>query len=376
MTIKKRSLCSSLAAALVSAAAVATPPPTPFAGVTLAGGDFAPDKLPGVHGTNYHYPAEAELRWAASEGFTVVRVPFRWERLQPAAFGPLHPPDLKLLDATVAHAKRHGLKVIFDAHNYGRYYPDGGPAEAGPTGRVGVEVPVEAFADFWGRVAERYREEDHLIFALMNEPHDQPLEAWVEALNAAIAAIRDAGAPQKVLVSGTGWSGANNWFRFRKDPYERANAQAILDVRDPADRWAVEVHQYLDFDGGGNDRRFPQTVDAGLSHLIPLTAWLKEHGISAVLGEFAVPAASCGDGPDQLGDEAIAAMLDHLHEHADVWDGWVWWAAGAWWLDDYDFDLTPDKPAGAGEVAQMPVLRRYMPVRPAVVPRTDPEPAE
>ena len=57
-----------------------------FAGVNLAGGEFG--KLPGTYGTDYTYPAPADIDYYVELGFNLIRVPFRWERLQPTLGAP------------------------------------------------------------------------------------------------------------------------------------------------------------------------------------------------------------------------------------------------------------------------------------------------
>jgi hypothetical protein len=54
-------------------------------GVNLAGAEFAADAahLPGVYGTDYAYPGNAEITAMAARGHKVIRVPLRWERIQP-----------------------------------------------------------------------------------------------------------------------------------------------------------------------------------------------------------------------------------------------------------------------------------------------------
>ena len=139
-----------------------------------------------------------------------------------------------------------------------------------------------------------------------------------------------------------------------------ANARALLEVVDPAGHWAVEIHQYLDPTHAGRDRVGPATTDVGVSALTPVTAWLKEHGLHGFLAEFAAAASSCGPGEDQLGDEALTRMLEHLHAPGSPWRGWAVWSAGPWWPDDEGHDLTPDKPEGAGEAVQMRWLKPFL----------------
>ena len=79
-------------------------------------------------------------------------------------------------------------------------------------------------------------------------PHDMPTEQWLGAANAAIAAIRKAGAHNLILVPGNSWTGAHSWL---DDWYGGPNGVWMLKVRDPQDHYAFEVHQYLDADSSG-----------------------------------------------------------------------------------------------------------------------------
>src|SRR5574340_181881 len=53
-------------------------------GINLAGAEFNGSKLPGVLNKDYVYPKEAEFDYFASIGANVIRLPFRWERIQPS----------------------------------------------------------------------------------------------------------------------------------------------------------------------------------------------------------------------------------------------------------------------------------------------------
>ena len=63
----------------------------------------------------------------------------------------------------------------------------------------------------WGKLALHFTSNPDVIFGLMNEPHDQSASAWLGSANAAIAAIRNAGASQEILVPGSYWDGAWTW---------------------------------------------------------------------------------------------------------------------------------------------------------------------
>jgi aryl-phospho-beta-D-glucosidase BglC (GH1 family) len=62
-----------------------------FAGVNLAGAEFG--KVPGTYATDYTYPAPASIDYFSQLGFNLIRVPFRWERLQPTLASPFAATD-------------------------------------------------------------------------------------------------------------------------------------------------------------------------------------------------------------------------------------------------------------------------------------------
>ena len=206
-------------------------------GVNLAGAEFGtPNHVPGVFGTDYIYPTHTEIDYYAAKGMSVVRLPFLWERLQRSENGPLDGAELARLDDVVSYTTGKGLKIEIEPHNYGY----GFGALIGS-----AQTPNAAFADLWGKLAFHYQSNPSVIFGLMNEPHDQSASVWLGSANAAIEAIRAAGASQEILVPGSYYDGAWTWTTSD-------NAAVIgTGVQDPAHNFAFEVHQYLDADGSG-----------------------------------------------------------------------------------------------------------------------------
>ncbi|MCF3642668.1 glycoside hydrolase family 5 protein, partial [Rhizobium sp. TRM95111] len=152
-------------------------------GINLAGAEFG--TLPGRYDTDYIYPSERTIRYFAERGFNAVRLPFRWERLQPRLMSGFDKAERTRLADTVTRLKAAGMTVVLDPHNYARYRDE----------QIGsASVPDAAFADFWRRLAEDYGGDPKVQFGLMNEPYDVPADQWLASANAAIAAIRAAGA--------------------------------------------------------------------------------------------------------------------------------------------------------------------------------------
>lgn len=279
-------------------------------GVNLAGAEF--------EGQSF-WPVPAEADYFRAAGMNVVRIPFRWERLQPVLSAPLDAAQLAALTAVVDDAIAAGHHVILDPHNYARY---GGQVIGS------AAVPLEAFTDFWRRLATQFGDRPQVIFGLMNEPHSMPTEAWLDAANAGIAGIRAAGAAQWILVPGNAWTGAHSWL---SDWYGTPNGTVMLGVVDPLDHYVFELHQYFDGDYSGTSPTCRE--DAGAAQFAAVTGWLRAHGRRGVLGEFA-------GADNEACRRAVRSALDHLDANADVWLGWTWWAAGPVW-GDYMFTLEP-----------------------------------
>jgi endoglucanase len=303
----------------------------PIRGTSLAGAEFGQQNLPGTFGADYTYPTDAEVTYFVGKGMTTFRLPFLWERLQHQAKGELDATELGRIDAFVTAATGKGALVLLDPHNYARYF-----------GKVvGTETPAADLADLWSRLAAHYKGNPRVLFGIMNEPHDMSTEVWAQDANAAIAAIRAAGATNLITVPGNAWTGAHSWF---SSSYGTPNATAMLTITDPGNNFAFEVHQYLDSDSSGT---MPACVSAtiGSERMSALTAWLRAHHVRAILGEVGAPSdATCM--------AALGDILRHVHANKDVYLGWTYWAAGPWW-GNYFLSI---EPTGGGDAPQMAVL--------------------
>jgi endoglucanase len=221
-------------------------------GIDLAGGvsnapDVAPTSTfsnvnPGVYGAQYLYDGQASLNFLARRHVGVVRVGFRWERIQHQLFGPLDPNELSRLRAVVTRAHAAGLQVVLDLHNYGGYYLDEGGLGVRQT--LGTpQLPFAAFADVWGRLAVTFKDAPGLAgMGLMNEPaHMQsvagvlPAKLWEQASQLATTSIRAANYTGVLLVGGYNWSDVGTW----------PTNHPIAWINDPLNNVRYEAHQYF-----------------------------------------------------------------------------------------------------------------------------------
>jgi endoglucanase len=265
--------------------------------------------IPGVEGSTHTWPTPTDNTLPA--GMNIVRLPFQWERLQPALGENFDPAYLAKLHSTAEAWRNVGAAVLLDVHNYA-YYKLLGRGTEQPGQHLGTsEVPSAAFADLWRRLALEFGSasmSSPFIFGLMNEPHDLEVATWVDAAQRAIDAIRATGAKNLIFTPGADWTTAND-FSWSE------NKTLLQTVTDPENNFAIEVHQY--YDG-------TCTPTCYVDKLAPFEDWAVANQRSAYLGELdltdAAPACH----------EAFAKLIEHLHSRAagspgGVWIGYTYW---------------------------------------------------
>lgn len=304
-------------------------------GVNIAGAEFNNTRLPGRLNFDYIYPTRAELEYFRDAGMTVIRLPFRWERVQPVLGALLDATELNQIRAVVAWADELGLCVVLDLHNFGRYREQVlGGATLSPT----------MFTDVWLRLAAEFKDAKQTIFGLMNEPSPIPIAQWTDIAQQTLLALRAAGASNLILVGSGRWSGAHEWNKVIDGTSAGAEFKGF---HDPANNYAIELHQYADsnYSGTGTACIEPAKLQKILADI---ATWAKLEDRKFFLGEFGVANS-------QPCLAALNAMLESMRDDT-VWLGWSYWAAGRWW-GTYPFSI---QPVGKTDAAQMTVLKRFL----------------
>jgi endoglucanase len=326
----------------------ATQDPRPFPtiadlGVNLSGAEYG--KVDGLHGRDYTFPGVKTLDYYNGKGLRLIRLPFKWERLQPVAMGPLAEKELALLDATIAACRERRMGLIIEPHNYCRYHGK----------LVGDEVPAAALKDLWTKLAARYAAEPAVVaYDLMNEPHATK-GTWAKTAQLALDGVRASDLKKLVLVPGDSWSGAHSWVK----------ANPELNINDPANNFAYEAHQYFDQDHSGTYKKTydegKATPEIGAERLESYLAWLKEHKARGFLGEFGIPR----DDPRWL------AVLDRFlaRLQADGIGG-TYWGGGSWFGEN---DLSLDAGKDGRDRPQMAIMQQY--IKPPATPAPTVAPA-
>lgn len=337
-----------------------------FTGVNLTGAEYGEGTYPGVDGVNYIYPTSSVVDYFMSKGMNTFRVPFSWERMQPTLSGALDSTQLGYMDSVVDYATSKGAYVILDPHNFAAYL-EAGNSTPSVIGASGSAVTTADFASLWSQLATHYEGNSHVIFGLMNEPvgidngGGRPggtTEEWLNSANAAIAAIRSAGASNLVLVPGNGYDGAWSWTPTDSTSstnfYGTANSVVMGGINDPGNNYAYEVHQYFDDNSSGSSSTITNNDPTiGVQRLTAFTNWLEANHARGFLGEF-------GAGTDNTSLQTLTDTLDYLDANSSAWMGWTYWdAPPPGWNTSDPFSIQPN---GGADQPQLTVLQSFVAV--------------
>lgn len=164
-----------------------------------------------------------------------------------------------------------GAYCAIDVHNFARWNgkiigQDGGPTDA-------------QFADLWTQLATKYKSSTKVIFGLMNEPHDVDITAWAASCQAAVTAIRNAGATsQIILLPGNNFTSAATFV-------SGGSGAALLNVKNPDGTTTgllMDIHKYLDSDNSGNHAEC--TTD-NIEAFTSVAQFLRENNRQAIVSE-------------------------------------------------------------------------------------------
>jgi hypothetical protein len=204
---------------------------------------------PGTYGVAWHFDSAQSLAFIAAQGITTVRVPIRWERLQPNPNGPLDPQAVTQLSTYLADAHTAGLSVILDVHNFGAY-DEGTPGSSSVQDLAlgSSQLPDAAFAQFWTELVKTFGGAPAISgWDLMNEPAGLPktdgssAKTWEVASQAAVDAIRKTGDKHAVWVEGYDYAATSSFASLTPKAW----------IKDPAHSVIYEAHAYFDQDGSG-----------------------------------------------------------------------------------------------------------------------------
>lgn len=321
---------------------------SPMFGINESGGEFAA-VYPGIDGTHYGYPNYQDLKYVADKGFGLIRLPFRWERVQRSMRGELESNEIQKIKQVLGYATELNLKVIFDMHNFGRYctYCNGVNSNDNVYAVIGeASCTVSDFCDVWRKLAEVFKNYDCIYgYEIMNEPYSMLRSTpWYDIAQACIYAIREVDNVTPIIIDGDSFASASMW------PQVSDN---LKNLTDPAGDLIYEAHTYFDHDSSGtyqgsydSEGAHPNT---GVDRLRPFVNWCKENSVMGLVGEYSVPD----------NDSRWLTVLDNaLHYLYENGMGGTYWSAGhRWGNTNYAVhpteNYTKDRP-------QMAILEKYI----------------
>ena len=311
--------------------------PQPF-GLNMAGADFGKN-FPGVFNKDYTYPTPANLDYMVSKGFKLMRLPFKWDRIQHNLFGELNKEELARLKGVVDEAAKRDILVLFDLHNYGRRYLG---EERFRIGEGGLEI--EHLADLWSKIADLFKDYNNIWgYGLMNEPNNMlDSTPWAKIAQACISAIRKIDTKNTIVVGGDSWSSAERWYEYSDD---------LKNLYDPSHNLIFEAHVYFDDDASGTYKKSYDEENAnpykGIERIQPFIKWLSENNARGFIGEYGIP------DKDERWQVCLDNFLKYLQEKNI---NGTYWAAGPWWGTSF----MAIQPIKGVERPQMKVVEKYL----------------
>ena len=313
----------------------------PF-GVNLAGAEFGIGNLPGIYQTDYTYPTVAEINYFVSKGFTLIRLPFRWERIQHVLGGPLDSMQLVYINTFVDSCAAKGVKVILDMHNYGKYYINGKPYSISIV--TGDTLNYKYFSDVWQKIATAFKSKQNIYgYDIMNQPDSMNQDAWPIAAQYAINAIRNVDQTTNILVDGEKRSLSECWITCN---------DVLKKLIDPSDKIIYTSHCFFDQDGTGTYTSTSydssgMNISLAINRVKPFVEWLKANNKKGIVASYGVP----------NNDSRWLILLDTLmHYLSNNCVNGAYWAAGSWW-NNYTLSVEPSN--GVDRV-QMPIISKYL----------------
>ncbi|CAJ2510269.1 Uu.00g061690.m01.CDS01 [Anthostomella pinea] len=300
-----------------------------FLGVAIAGGDFGCQTDGSCPTSSVQLalgkgPGQMQ-HFVEDDGMNILRLPTSWQFLvNNQLAGDLNDSNLAQYDQLMQACLDTGAYCMIDIHNFARWdrsiIGQGGPTD-------------DQFASLWSQLATKYASNDKVVFELMNEPHALDVGIWAQTCQAAVTAIRKAGAASHmILLSGNNFDSAATLVTD-------GSADALMAITNPdgkTDGLLLDIHKYLDEDNSGTHAKCTtDNVDA----FTAVAEYLRKRGRQGFVSET-------GSSSDASCFTSFCAQNTFINANSDVFVGLIGWGAGSF-DTSYVLSLTPSEQNGA-----------------------------
>ncbi|GHU68664.1 hypothetical protein FACS189413_06110 [Bacteroidia bacterium] len=330
-------------------AAVPTNFNQPFLGVNLSSASGGAN--PGVLGTNYRYPTSDDLYYFKEKGVRLIRLPFRWSRIQHELNGPLDAEqDLAELKRVVTEAERIGVLVMLDMHDYCRRTVGSTTYVVGQTNNL----TAAHLADAWTKLALEFKDYTNIWgYDIMNEPYGMETSLWKTVAKTTIQAIRAVDTKTAIVIEGNNYAGTHSWDSNGAPLIDLVTGNGFSDYNGDSNL-IFQGHCYFDNDNSGTYKKDYETEVGSretsfVNRLDPFINWLKANNLRGMVGEFGVP---CDDWRWLRLLDKVLTKLKNNNVSA------TYWSAGVM----YDGDPISVQPVNnyTKDKQQMVVLEKYI----------------
>lgn len=327
-----------LGLALLQATSTASAGTPTMIGANIAGGDFGGSgAYPGLLGTDYWYPRAADIDMTKAIGCELIRVPFKWDRIQHDTEGVLDAalwaPDLASLDASINLLESRGMRIILDMHNYaGRSLTVAGVRTSYKIGDP--QLPASEFGRVWKLIADHYKDRPSIWgYDIMNEPVGVTTANWVTYCQAAVDAIRQVDMKTAIILEGApSYNHTSSWL---------TTGAPLLAVVDPANNIVFSGHCYIDRDQSGTWSHgvtldgelvgsgkpyadHASALNVGVDRVKPFVDWCVANNVRGLVGEYSSPYKT-----DEVSwNEATDRMLSYMKNNGGGLISGTQWSAG------------------------------------------------
>lgn len=263
-----------------------------------------PEKFPGVDKHMETFISEADFANVKNWGFDHVRVPVDSYVFFDDDDNPIENRIIRL-DHAVELAKQNDLKFILDLHECpGHDFADVAKSPVQKLFVEGDDTYIKKTLKIWAYLAERYGQNDHVLFETLNEPVAPTAEIWNSISNIFCNQIRKY-APKSTIVTGSNmWNTPGTFAALL--PFEDDNVIYSVHCYEPLlfthqnapwiDSPEIKIPRtYPDDYGSGIVRKFGMALSEGMwnrDRLVkvfdPVNEFRKKYNAQIICNEFGV----------------------------------------------------------------------------------------